>query len=199
MKKRKIEKKKSKNNNRTKIIVIIAVILLILGILFLGIKLTGQVTGQITGDATSSALYTCTDSDNGINYSERGTCKDRQNEYSDACYSPKGLAEYYCGKDQYACIMQESACPYGCIDGRCLKKNENIEEIFEEITNNTNNNVDNEVNNASEDISQKPTNDNSYFDRILIGLIIIILVIVVWRFLAKKLIKKKSFVNLSWK
>ncbi|MDD5193904.1 MAG: hypothetical protein PHF67_04955 [Candidatus Nanoarchaeia archaeon] len=110
-----------KGKNTKKIIVIIAIVLLILVFLFLSINLTGQIIGQISGDATSTQLYNCTDSDNGINYFENGVCNDRLGEHADACYSSKGLAEYYCGRDQYACIRQESACPFGCIDGACMK------------------------------------------------------------------------------
>jgi hypothetical protein len=203
--------RKPKSNN--KIFVIITIIILIIVLLLIGIKLTGQVTGQIigqmTGDATSTAIYNCSDSDKGINYFEKGLCEDGKSQYEDQCYGERGLWEYYCSKDNYVCIRQETSCPYGCVDGRCLKKGEsnsiNNPTVVSTETNTPpeNNPIETNINNVVDGekyYSSKELNKLFYLNLISITLDVIIFVFVGWLIFIKKVLRfRRSPMNLSWK
>jgi len=183
MKKRKLKdnknlKKIHRINNKINkiIIIIIAIIILILALFFVAVRFTGRVVGQVTGEATSTAIYNCSDSDNGIDYFTKGICEDRKQKYEDACYGKNGLWEYYCPRDKYACIMQESACPYGCEDGRCLKKGE-LSVVDNPVINSTETNTT-EINTAS---GNNPivTKENSPAVEIIKNPYLIILIVLV--------------------
>jgi hypothetical protein len=62
----------------------------------------------------------CTDSDDGMNYFVKGTCRDSEGSIkSDVCISGKILNEYYCDN---LCLGIQFTCPVGsiCQNGNCL-------------------------------------------------------------------------------
>jgi PKD repeat protein len=68
---------------------------------------------------SSYAYAACYDTDGGINYKQKGTCKDTNNtEGSDSCMT-WGLVEYYCIHN--GCAAQIRTCEK-CQDGVCLSK-----------------------------------------------------------------------------
>lgn len=64
------------------------------------------------------ASATCSDTDNGKNYSERGTACVGPTCYTDNCSGTK-LTEYYCNKNNLGSASY--SCPYGCVNGACSK------------------------------------------------------------------------------
>lgn len=185
-----------KIKNKKKIIILVTIIILIILLLFISIKFVGQVTGE----ATSTALYNCTDSDNGVNYFEKGVCNDRKQRYIDACYSGKGLGEYYCGRDKYSCIIQETACPYGCLDGRCLKKGEVISNQNFTNINQINNSPADDTDITSGKSPDAESDKNSYPNTVWIIFVIVILIFLGWVLLRKRTVKvKKNSIKLKWK
>ena len=173
-------------NKKKNLILIIVIIIFLLIIIFLSIKSTGY--------AVSSALYKCTESDNGIDYFEKGFCEDRIQKYEDTCYGEKGLWEYYCSNDKYVCIRQETACPYGCENGRCLKKGEIVSaNQSSETTPETNNPAVNNINDVTARTvpDDKEVNKNSYLDIISIFLVLIIFTYLILLFVKKSKSKKK--------
>jgi len=62
---------------------------------------------------------TCTDSDGGKNYYEKGTVTVDGTSYTDYCLDENRLIEYYCSNNQMR--FDTYACPYGCENGACKK------------------------------------------------------------------------------
>jgi hypothetical protein len=84
-----------------------------------------QVSGQTTTDKTgrvsqSFNIKKCADSDNGINYEQKGNVEYANNGaikiYNDTC-SGQYLTEYYC--EAGALKTQRAKCSRGCADGAC--------------------------------------------------------------------------------
>lgn len=69
----------------------------------------------------ASAYAACYDDDNGLNYKQKGTCKDTNetSEATDSCIKD-GLVEYYCTTNNI-CAAQLRTC-VDCKDGVCLSK-----------------------------------------------------------------------------
>lgn len=80
----------------------------------------------------------CTDSDNGQNFSVKGTTVGKlageQGSYVDSCKDDGMLAEYYCEDSPTPhVVLQDNDCPNGCSDGVCVE--EPSEEDLEQIEN----------------------------------------------------------------
>jgi hypothetical protein len=87
--------------------------------------INGVAKSSVSLSCDSSLQPCCIDSDNGLNYYTKGTCKDR--------IGPTTEVTDFCGSGQWANIVYEHACnnqddcyedtyicPYGCKDGACL-------------------------------------------------------------------------------
>ncbi|MDD1776665.1 MAG: hypothetical protein LUQ65_00735 [Candidatus Helarchaeota archaeon] len=61
----------------------------------------------------------CTDSDGGLNYYTKGTCKGMTGTFIDSCFD-LSLREYYCSGSR--CLVKTVTCPsgYTCSDGACV-------------------------------------------------------------------------------
>ena len=73
------------------------------------------------GGLCTVANPSCTDSDGGYDYYEKGKCYDGKNTLTDHCIDNTTLREYICNSN----VCEEShnspfVCPYGCRDGACL-------------------------------------------------------------------------------
>jgi len=83
---------------------------------------------------------TCTDTDNGKNYSVQGTVTSGGQNYADYCLNESTLKEYFCSNK--AMSEENYICTYGCGAGRCLTfeemkggvKLENIENQLADIS-----------------------------------------------------------------
>ncbi len=96
---------------------------------FLGfslIALAGMVWfSGVTGNAVAPF---CNDTDNGINYTVKGTIYSLDRPYTDTCYnahgaeapSGEGVWEYYCQGTQMKKLHYR--CKNFCIDGKCRTK-----------------------------------------------------------------------------
>ena len=78
---------------------------------------------EITGNYIaypSGYLKGCIDSDDGLNYEEKGTAtyENRNYSYTDYCRTEFRLKEYYCFTD-FKIKAKEQRCPNGCQDGAC--------------------------------------------------------------------------------
>ncbi len=64
----------------------------------------------------------CTDSDKGINYYEKGMCDDKSKTIVDNCGGGDWLNEAYCDDSgsEVICKFSSQGCPYGCSEGACL-------------------------------------------------------------------------------
>ena len=62
---------------------------------------------------------TCTDSDGGKNYYQKGTVTVDGTSYTDYCLDENRLIEYYCSNNQMR--FDTYACSYGCENGACKK------------------------------------------------------------------------------
>jgi hypothetical protein len=83
---------------------------------------SGQTTVDKTGKVTQSfSIKKCYDSDNGINYEQKGNVEYANNGeikiYNDSC-SGQYLTEYFCGAG--ALKTQRAKCLRGCVNGACL-------------------------------------------------------------------------------
>lgn len=89
---------------------------------FYGCKqdMSGKDIGVCNGDGT---MHTCTDSDRGLNYYERGQVNAGPFMKQDSCWggvNPKGVHEWYCFKDMFK--VKSVECEFGCKEGQCIKE-----------------------------------------------------------------------------
>ena len=61
----------------------------------------------------------CDDSDEGINFTVNGTCKDSSGEYTDSCINDTFLKEWYCEGDHCTNTTQKCS-PSTCQNGKCV-------------------------------------------------------------------------------
>jgi hypothetical protein len=92
---------------------------------------------NVTLEKIENLTTYCTDSDGGKNYWVKGIVRDIEgNEYEDYCKTGSGMSsnqtsrgpvlnEFFCAENGYAGVS-EHLCPYGCENGACIKKTENI-------------------------------------------------------------------------
>jgi len=99
------------------------------------ISISGKINGEVISDKSDSYFsivkkpITCTDSDGGKNYYQRGTVKVNDTTYTDYCLDSSRLVEYSCPTDKnqisgwsLIVITDIYTCPYGCEDGACRKQ-----------------------------------------------------------------------------
>ena len=68
-------------------------------------------------DDESPGLH-CSDTDDGRNFIERGTCKDSYGTYTDTCERENLLSEYYCEPVDQECHVAIEVC--NCQSGKCI-------------------------------------------------------------------------------
>lgn len=110
-----LQPEKKRNSLLAVSLIMLATILVVLVfVFFIGFKPRfGSVS---TGKA--AALSQCTDSDNGLNYSVKGTVKIGDSVVgTDFCDANHFLLEYYCDGNNW--YVDSHPCPRDCIDGKC--------------------------------------------------------------------------------
>lgn len=82
--------------------------------------------GKCNGE--EGITYTCTDTDDGKNYYEKGKVVAGNFYREDFCssYEENELFEWYCGENNKF-EFEVYECPYGCKDGACLKEAKTVE------------------------------------------------------------------------
>jgi len=94
------------------------------------------VNGVCTDTSTNSTFF-CSDTDNGRNYYEKGTCSDSTGEVStDYCGSNNYITEFSCNEYQsgkFDCSSISTDCPDGniCNDGACVSETATNDTIVE--------------------------------------------------------------------
>lgn len=80
------------------------------------LKTGGTSVNEIAGGV---AVSKCTDSDGGLNYYTKGTCKGVNGDFADYCQGSY-LMEYYCSNNR--CLAKSVSCPSGyvCSNGACV-------------------------------------------------------------------------------
>ena len=83
-------------------------------------NLTTNETGSDTVSITVNPSAVCSDSDGGVNTSQKGTCTDSSGSHTDSCSSSFILNEWSCSGN--TCQMQAMGCPAGqtCQNGACV-------------------------------------------------------------------------------
>lgn len=74
--------------------------------------------GNIIGEARRGGRTTCTDSDGGRDYYERGTTRAGSTTKTDGCTGSKDLTEYYCRRNRIRSTSY--SCENGCQNGQCV-------------------------------------------------------------------------------
>lgn len=80
-------------------------------------KATGIENEEDDTDDDEETSGSCSDSDGGSKFSERGSCKDGTDTYTDECPRDNLLIEYYCAEDD-TCKSMVNTCT--CIGGKCI-------------------------------------------------------------------------------
>ena len=94
-----------------KIIFLLLIVILSLSIVSAGFF--SDFWNKITG----KSVETCTDSDGGLNYSEKGVVYYGQNEFNDYCLG-SDLVEWYCKYNEVSALKYK--CPESCQNGACM-------------------------------------------------------------------------------
>ena len=94
--------------------------LLILGAIVVIVVLVFAIS-QLTGMSVKGHGE-CSDSDNGRDYTVKGTAKfsERDTVYTDYCKTKAKLVEYYCTIEKTRIWSEKVSCYNGCVDGVCL-------------------------------------------------------------------------------
>ena len=91
-----------------------------------GVNFINCPNGCNDGACIPEINITCTDSDGGINYPEKGTCLDSSGELVDGCIvgglHDGWLREIFCKEGK--CVMHDYECPDGCLEGICVNEPE---------------------------------------------------------------------------
>lgn len=98
----------------------------ILSIFVAAIFLSSLVSAGWWSELTGRISYSprCFDSDNGVNYEQRGQANDgRGGNGIDYCLDGK-IREYYCDMDAFEVKFEDTSCPEGeaCRNGACIKE-----------------------------------------------------------------------------
>ncbi len=97
------------------------------------ISISGKVNGEVISDESDDYFsiikpITCTDSDGGKNYYEKGTVTVDGTSYTDYCVNNYTLKEYFCTEITTSGLGGAAEeiyqCPYGCRNGACLRESE---------------------------------------------------------------------------
>lgn len=119
-------------------LVIIFLITLILLISFVSADIFSDVWKKVTGRTVEQL---CSDTDEGKDYSIKGTCYDSSGYYLDSCSGSFVLNERYCSSGD-SCVFSSDDCKslgsnYICQNGACVKNESSEEDEENEIINET--------------------------------------------------------------
>jgi hypothetical protein len=105
---------------------------------------------------------TCTDSDGGKNYYQKGVA----NTFTDYCIDNNMLREFYCEKNGDSNTVSYQ-CPNGCSDGMCIKANKEQDKYEDEDNNDTSNDDSkNENDDKNEEQKEEHKKDDDHIKKI---------------------------------
>ncbi len=109
---------------------------------FSPVTINGKTFKFVNGEWQEQSSSTCTDSDDGKDYDNKGTVTlvtaGLTSSKTDSCDSQGKIVEYFCTAENANQISQEThTCPNGCKDGACgnlqQQRDKNIQNILDEI------------------------------------------------------------------